>query len=140
MDHLGRHLIVEFWGCHNLDSLELAEEALTRAAVESGATLLSVKTHKFSPQGISGVAIIAESHISIHTWPEYGYAAVDIFTCGDKVEPYRAAEVLQRYFRPSSSHILEMVRGIQRGRVQRIPHSKLIGGEKRFKRAAYEKT
>lgn len=112
MKHLGRHLIVEFWGCENLDSPKIAREALKKAATESGSTLLSVKTHKFWPQGVSGIAVIAESHISIHTWPELGYAAVDIFTCGDSVNPYKATEILESYFKPQHSHVLEMIRGI----------------------------
>ncbi|MDZ7260870.1 MAG: adenosylmethionine decarboxylase [candidate division KSB1 bacterium] len=112
MKHMGRHLILEFWGCKNLDSPEIAEEALTTAALESGATLLNVRTHRFEPHGVSGIAVIAESHISIHTWPELGYAAVDIFTCGEHVNPYQASEVLKRYFKPDHNHALEIIRGI----------------------------
>jgi len=113
MEHLGRHLILEYWEATNLDNPELTERALTEAALAGGATLLSVRTHQFAPQGVSGVAIIAESHISIHTWPEYNYAAVDIFTCGDRVDPHKMDEVLSRYFRPKRKNITEMLRGLR---------------------------
>lgn len=79
----GRHLIAELHGCSGLTDLGLIEKALTDAAAVAGATLLEVKLHAFGPgQGITGVALLAESHISIHTWPEHAYAAVDIFLCG----------------------------------------------------------
>ena len=79
----GRHLIAELHGCSGLTDIGLIERALTDAAAAAGATLLDIKLHAFGPgQGVTGVALLAESHISIHTWPEHGYAAVDIFLCG----------------------------------------------------------
>lgn len=79
----GRHLIAELRGCSGLTDLKLIEKALTEAAAVAGATLLDVRLHAFGPgQGVTGVALLAESHISIHTWPEHRYAAVDIFLCG----------------------------------------------------------
>lgn len=113
MGHLGRHLILEYWDAVNLNNPELIERALTEAALAGGATLLSVRTHQFAPQGVSGVAIIAESHISIHTWPEYNYAAIDIFTCGNRVNPHKMNEVLSKYFRPKRQNITEILRGLQ---------------------------
>jgi adenosylmethionine decarboxylase proenzyme (EC 4.1.1.50) len=90
---LGKQLIIDAWGCKNLDNDDLVKKMLEESAKACHATLLSVHTHLFAPQGISGVAIIAESHISIHTWPEHSYAAIDIFTCGKEVEPYNAVGV-----------------------------------------------
>lgn len=84
MSALGDHRIVEFWGCpfESLDDLELVREMFSTALKNSNATVIDVILHKFSPQGVTGIAAIAESHVSIHTWPELGYAAIDVFTCG----------------------------------------------------------
>ena len=79
---IGRHAVCEFWGATNLDSVERAEHALRAAAVAGQVTLIDVFVHRFSPHGVSGVAVIAESHLAIHTWPELGYVAADLFTCG----------------------------------------------------------
>ena len=83
----GRHILLELCECPRelLDSTELIGEILKSCAVRGGATVVSANFHKFSPQGVSGVIVIAESHITIHTWPEHGYAAVDVFTCGHSV-------------------------------------------------------
>jgi len=110
--YAGVHLLLEFWGAENIDSLAKIKEALTQAVKAAEATLLKVDLHKFSPQGISGVAIIAESHISIHTWPEYQYAAIDIFTCGEKARPYQAVDILKKWFNPVKVEITEIKRGI----------------------------
>ena len=80
--HLGTHAIVELFGCKHLNNLERVRDTLVEAANLCGATILHTKFHQFSPQGLTGYILLAESHISIHTWPEYGYAAVDLFTCG----------------------------------------------------------
>ena len=80
--HLGTHTIVELFGCRNLNDLALVRDTLVEGAKLCGATILHTKFHQFSPQGLTGYILLAESHISIHTWPEYGYAAVDLFTCG----------------------------------------------------------
>ncbi len=95
---LGRHCILELYNC---DSLKLNDEAhirtsITTAARLAGATLLKLVTHHFEPHGVTGLALLAESHISIHTWPEHLYAAVDVFTCGDHTMPERACEILRR--------------------------------------------
>lgn len=79
----GRHLLADLHGCSGLDDEALIRSALTRAAAAAGATLLDIRLHAFGPgQGITGVALLAESHISVHSWPEHGYAAIDIFMCG----------------------------------------------------------
>ena len=97
-DVVGKHCILELYEC---DELKLNDEAfvrttITTAAKLAGATLLNLITHRFEPQGVTGLALLAESHISIHTWPENGYAAVDVFTCGDHTMPERACEILRK--------------------------------------------
>jgi S-adenosylmethionine decarboxylase len=108
----GIHLIIDFWEAENLDNLQLMETAL-RAAVEvSGATLLHIHLHHFTPSGgISGVAVLAESHISVHTWPERGFAAFDIFMCGDAA-PEQAIPVLKSAFNPGKLNVTEQLRGM----------------------------
>lgn len=110
--YAGIHLIIEIWQSQNLTSLTKIRKALVEAVKACGATLLNIDLHKFSPNGgISGMAIIKESHISIHSWPEYKYAAIDIFVCGT-VDPYKAIPVLKKYFKPKKIQIAEMKRGI----------------------------
>ena len=108
----GTHLIVDLWHASNLDDLPVVEQALRDAADRAGATLLNVDLHHFSPNGgISGVAVLAESHISIHTWPEISYAAVDVFMCGN-AQPHRAIEVLKSVFLPGMVTLAEHKRGV----------------------------
>jgi S-adenosylmethionine decarboxylase len=107
----GTHLLIDLWGAKNLDSPELIEQALKKAAVEAGATILYSYMHKFNPQGVSGVIVLAESHISIHTWPEKQYAAIDIFMCGS-CDPYSSLPILKEYFTPEGIQISENKRGI----------------------------
>ncbi len=110
---LGRHLILEFYGCtpEALDHKEKIEEILVSAAENAGAHVIHPFFHKFSPQGVSGMVIIAESHLSIHTWPEYGYAAVDVFVCGDYVDCDLAYETIRSALEAKSSQIMEFKRG-----------------------------
>jgi S-adenosylmethionine decarboxylase proenzyme len=111
---LGLHILLEVTGCRSdlLDNIEDVRETLIQAALAAKATVLDDSFHKFSPQGVSGVVVIEESHISIHTWPEFGYAAIDVFTCGDRAMPKRAAEYLISYFKPAMYDLKEMPRGI----------------------------
>jgi len=96
----GSHLIIDFWEAKGLDDKDRIEQAMIDAVEAAGATLLHIHLHTFTPNGgISGVAVLAESHISVHTWPERGYAAFDIFMCGN-AEPTRAYEVLKQAFSP----------------------------------------
>jgi S-adenosylmethionine decarboxylase proenzyme len=110
---LGRHLLVEYHGCDPeiLNDLERVKKFMLEAASESGATVLDASFHYFTPQGVSGVVVIAESHLAIHTWPEYGYAAVDIFTCGNTVDPWKAFHYLRSTLDSKETSVNEIVRG-----------------------------
>jgi len=111
---LGKHLLLELKGCDKevLNDVGFLREALLAAAGEAGATVLGESFHQFNPQGVSGVVMIAESHLVIHTWPEYGYAAADIFTCGNSVRPEKAAEIIVRKLGSKDHSIIEIRRGI----------------------------
>ena len=112
MRFAGTHLIIDLWHASSLDDVNVVETALRSAAEAAGATLLNIDLHCFSPNGgITGVAVLAESHISIHTWPECAYAAIDVFMCGD-AEPHKAIEVLRHAFRPRMLTISEHKRGV----------------------------
>ncbi len=107
----GQHFIADFWEADRIDDLEYMEEALRQAVDAAGATLLHIHLHHFSQGGgISGVAVLAESHISVHTWPERGFAAFDIFMCG-KCIPEKGLEVLERAFSPGRVDIKIYIRG-----------------------------
>ena len=114
MNALGKHLLMELKDCNRevLNDLKFLKGLLAAAASEAGATVLGESFHQFNPHGVSGVVIIAESHLFIHTWPECGYAAVDIFTCGDSVQPEKAAKKLITELGAKSHSILEIQRGI----------------------------
>ena len=114
MNALGRHLLLELKGCDKevLNDISFLRSAMLVAAGECGATVLGESFHQFSPHGVSGVVIIAESHLFIHTWPEYDYAAADIFTCGNSVEPEKAAQVLMEKLGSKNHSIIELQRGI----------------------------
>lgn len=108
----GTHLIVDLWHATNLDDLQIVDQALRDAAARAGATLLNIDLHHFTPNGgISGMAILAESHISIHTWPEISYAAVDVFMCG-AAQPHKAIEILKGVFLPGLVTLAEHKRGV----------------------------
>jgi S-adenosylmethionine decarboxylase len=106
----GTHLIIEVVDGKGLDDEDLIQSAFRRCVDECGATLLHIHTHKFSPQGVSGVAVLAESHISVHTWPEIGYAAFDVFMCGD-AQPWNAVGVLADAFDTNDIRVRELLRG-----------------------------
>lgn len=110
--YAGTHLLIDLWGASKLDDIELVEEALRRSAIEAGATILHCHLHHFQPNGgISGVLVLAESHISIHSWPERGYAALDVFVCGD-CDPYKAVPILKEAFTPDFVTLSESKRGL----------------------------
>lgn len=106
----GTHLIIEVVNGHGLDSESRIQQAFRDCVDVCGATLLHIHTHKFSPQGVSGVAVLAESHISVHTWPEIGYGAFDVFMCGD-ADPWRAVDVLKAAFETNDVRVKELLRG-----------------------------
>jgi S-adenosylmethionine decarboxylase proenzyme len=113
LNALGRHLLVELYDCNRevLNDPGFLRDAMVTAAIDCGAVVLGESFHHFAPQGVSGVVVIAESHLSIHTWPEYGYAAVDIFTCGNTVKPEKAAEVMVSELGSGNHSLREIQRG-----------------------------
>lgn len=113
MKSLGRHILVEFHGCSAeiLNDVPRIEQGMLSAAKQSGATIISSVFHHFSPFGVSGVVVIQESHLAIHTWPEYQYAAVDLFTCGDSVNPWVSYESLKTAFEAAHGSAIELNRG-----------------------------
>ena len=114
MNALGRHLILELKGCRPdlLDDLDYIQETMLFAAESTGATIIGETFHKFAPQGVTGVVAIAESHLCIHTWPEYGYAAVDIFTCGDSIDPEDAVPYIVAALGAADHSVISLKRGI----------------------------
>ena len=113
MNALGTQLVLELTECDRdlLDDLSYVKSTMVQAAQAVGATIVGESFHKFNPLGVTGVLAIAESHMCIHTWPEYGYAAVDIFTCGDGFDPHKATQLLIDGFRAQSSSLTELKRG-----------------------------
>lgn len=114
--YLGRQLIAELYDCDRakLTDRELIEAAMNAAAREAGATIVDSVFHLFNPHGVSGVVIIAESHLTIHTWPEYGYAAIDVFTCGETIDPAEAVDKLALALQAGHHSITEVNRGFTR--------------------------
>jgi len=110
---LGKHLIAEFFECNQsaLNNVQVVEESMKSAALLAGATIVDSSFHKFLPHGVSGVVVVSESHLAIHTWPEYGYAAVDVFTCGDHVDPWVAFDYLKQVFEAGRTSTDEFKRG-----------------------------
>jgi S-adenosylmethionine decarboxylase len=113
MKSLGKHLIVELYDCLSdvINDVARVEEILVEAAEISKATVVRPVFHQFSPHGVSGVVVIAESHFSIHTWPEYGYCALDIFTCGDQIDPSICLSFLKSQFGAKALSVMEIKRG-----------------------------
>jgi S-adenosylmethionine decarboxylase len=112
LTYAGQHLIVDFWDGQKFDDKDFIEATFRKAVEAAKATLLHIHLHGFEGGGgVSGVAVLAESHISIHTWPERGYAAVDIFMCGDAT-PLKAVEVMREAFKPGRTVVTEHKRGI----------------------------
>lgn len=134
MDTLGKHLLVEYHGCDRsvLSSVARIEALMRGAAEAAGATIVTSTFHRFSPQGVSGVVVVEESHLSIHTWPEYGYAAVDVYTCGD-CQPLRAHEVLRAELGAERAEVMSIRRGMH-------PPGKSMGLARHYREASVEDT
>lgn len=112
-EYLGTQILAEYFGCNRdiLADRNRVESALIEAARSAGASVVSTSFHQFSPHGVSGVVIIEESHLCIHTWPEFGFVAVDLFTCGDSVSPRKAYESLKDSFQADQGNFMELRRG-----------------------------
>lgn len=114
-EYAGKHIIFDFFGAQRLDDIRLMEDAMREAIHQAGATLLHIHLHHFTENnGISGVAVLAESHISVHTWPERGYAAFDVFMCGF-AQPEKTIPILQEAFKPLSVKVTKHLRGVCKG-------------------------
>jgi S-adenosylmethionine decarboxylase len=113
---LGRHIIVELSGCEEevINDLSKVESLMNEAAKRANATIIKSVFHKFSPVGVSGVVVISESHLSIHTWPELGYAAIDIYTCGSSTKPFKACYFLAQKFKAKKIKATYIIRGIEK--------------------------
>jgi S-adenosylmethionine decarboxylase proenzyme len=111
---LGRHVLAEFYDCNSnvLNNPALIEQVMSEAAVACGATVVQTCFHRFNPFGVSGVVVISESHLAIHTWPEYGYASVDLYTCGDKCDPLVACEYMREKLGAGDVRYCELTRGM----------------------------
>ena len=114
MKSLGKHLIIELFQCDStiLNNPKTLEHHLLAAAKLSGATVIQPFFHQFSPHGVTGVVVVAESHFCLHTWPEYGYCALDIFTCGDSVNGNQALDYLKESLKAANASVMEIKRGV----------------------------
>ncbi len=113
MIDVGAHYVLELYDCPValLNDLDFVKEAIRKAAESAATTLLKEVSHKFHPHGVTALALLAESHISVHTWPEMRYAAADAFTCGDRADPKKACEFFVGAFQPGSYRMRKIVRG-----------------------------
>ena len=123
MQALGRQILVEFYDCDRevLNDAVAIRDAMMEGTRRSGATIVTDTFHAFSPHGVSGVVVIAESHVTIHTWPEYGYAAVDVFTCGETINPWVIQQHLEEQFSSKKVSATELKRGLFPGPVAHKP-------------------
>lgn len=114
MDTYSRHCILELWECDVdfLNDRPLIEKAMVEAALEAGAEVREVAFHNFAPQGVSGVVIISESHLAIHTFPEHGYASIDVFTCGPRIDPKEAALIISKKLKANRVYEMNVERGL----------------------------
>ena len=111
---IGQHVVADLWGVKNMiNSSKEMEEVLFKAAKAASATPLEVISYEFKPHGVTSVVLLAESHISVHTWPELNHIAIDAFTCGTHTKPKKAVEYLKKIFKPTKTRLLEFKRGIK---------------------------
>lgn len=114
MKALGRHILAEMYDCdvNVLNDRTRVREIMVNAALAAGAEIREYTFHQFEPYGISGVVVISESHLTVHTWPEHGYAAIDVFTCGENVDPWDACNYISRHFAARRVTATETKRGL----------------------------
>ncbi len=125
-EQLGRHILVEYYNCDEniLNDHKLIEELMVTAAEKANATVVESVFHMFNPYGVSGAVVISESHLTIHTWPEYGYASVDLYTCGESVNPWVAFDYLTEELKAEKSESTEVSRGMI-DKIKRFSNKKL---------------
>jgi len=133
---LGRHILVEYYNCDPelLKNPALIEKEMNQAALKARATIVESNFHHFNPWGVSGAVIVAESHLTIHTWPEYGFASADFFTCGD-IDPWKSFEYLEKVLKAEFSESVEIPRGLT-AKIQK--HAKVDLGEMSHKGSSEE--
>ncbi|RNA70310.1 adenosylmethionine decarboxylase [Alteribacter keqinensis] len=114
METMGRHVISELWECNieKLNDMGFIEKLFVNAALEAGAEVREVAFHKFAPHGVSGVVIISESHLTIHSFPEHGYASIDVYTCGDRIDPNIASNYIAEHLDAKLTEAVEVPRGM----------------------------
>ncbi|PYZ97242.1 S-adenosylmethionine decarboxylase proenzyme [Alteribacter lacisalsi] len=114
METMGRHVIAELWNCNveKLNDMDFIERTFVNAALEAGAEVREAAFHKFAPHGVSGVVIISESHLTIHSFPEHGYASIDVYTCGDRIDPNVASDYIARSLDAGTTQAVEVPRGM----------------------------
>ena len=136
VETLGRHILVEYYNCDPevLKDPEFIEREMRQAALEAKATIVTSDFHHFAPWGVSGAVIVAESHLTIHTWPEYGFASCDFFTCGD-IDPWESFSYLEKVLKAEISESIEIPRGLT-AKIQK--HAKTDLGNITFKPATEE--
>ena len=124
----GKHILAEYFECEctYLDSETAIKKMMLEAAKRCGATIVGNVFHHFNPQGVTGVVVIAESHLAIHTWPEFHYASVDLFTCGDRVDPWVGFEYLKKELQSRKWLTKELIRGTMEEEL--IAHQKAVSG------------
>lgn len=124
-ESLGRHILAEFYNCNEeiINDHTLIEKYMIDAAEKANATVVKSCFHMFNPWGVSGVVVIQESHLTIHTWPELGYASVDLFTCGDEVNPWIAFEHLKEMLQAEKTETIEVPRGMV-DKIKRLSNEK----------------
>ncbi|HET7627827.1 MAG TPA: adenosylmethionine decarboxylase [Bacillales bacterium] len=115
MEVFGTHVIAELWNCDEdkLNDIGFVERTMVQAALKAGAEVREVTFHKFAPQGVSGVVIISESHLTIHSFPEHGYASIDVYTCGEKVSPHAAIDFIAEALECQDTERTELKRGVR---------------------------
>ncbi|MDW7694687.1 polyamine aminopropyltransferase [Flammeovirgaceae bacterium SG7u.111] len=133
---LGKHIIAEYFGCEKtlLNDVVFIEKSMIEAAKKANATIINSTFHHFSPYGVSGVVVIQESHLAIHTWPEYGFASVDIFTCGEDIDPWVSSEYLSEALQADHYSPIEMLRGQK----HLLPQPALPEGLDSYEKAEHE--